>query len=213
MSGILKPELEDYIAEHSSEEYTYLSELNALTHTTFNLPQMLSGQVQGNFLRMISTMLQPNRILEVGTYTGYATICLAQGLNKGGLLYSIDINEEIKETAETFFEKAGLENSVKLLIGNALELISDIEETFDLVFIDADKKNYCAYYDLIFDKVRPGGIILADNVLWSGKVIDMDKKDRNTKAIRAYNKKIQEDNRVENVIVSIRDGIMMAIKK
>jgi len=176
------------------------------------MPQMLSGKVQGQFLKFISQMLQPACVLEIGTFTGYAAICLAEGLPENGKLFTIDINEELEAIARTHIEKAGLQNKIIQIIGNAVQEIQQLNETFDLVFIDADKQNYSLYYDLVIDKVRSGGFILADNVLWSGKIID-EQKDKDTKKLAEFNDKVQQDNRVENVIVSIRDGIMMIRKK
>jgi len=157
-------------------------------------------------------MLQPACVLEIGTFTGYAAICLAEGLPENGKLFTIDINEELEAIARTHIEKAGLQNKIIQIIGNAVQEIQQLNETFDLVFIDADKQNYSLYYDLVIDKVRSGGFILADNVLWSGKIID-EQKDKDTKKLAEFNDKVQQDNRVENVIVSIRDGIMMIRKK
>ena len=209
---LVSPEIEQYINLHTSEESDILYTLSRKTNTDVLMPQMLSGKVQGQFLQMLSYMLQPKRILEIGTFTGYATICLAAGLTNDGKLYTIDINEELEDLVQQYIEKANLKHKIIQIIGNATEKISEINEQFDLVFIDADKQNYSLYYDLVFDKVRPGGFILADNVLWSGKVIE-EKKDKDTQKITEFNQKVQQDNRVENVIVSIRDGIMMIRKK
>jgi len=210
--NLLSKELDNYIASHSSEEDAILKELDRETHVKVLMPQMLSGQVQGNFLRLLSTLIQPKRILEIGTFTGYASICLAKGLSNNGLLYTIDINQELEQICNKYFEKAGLREHIISMYGNAMQLIPDLNEVFDLVFIDADKFNYSNYYDLVFDKVRPGGLIIADNVLWSGKVVD-EKKDKDTLAMHLFNKKIQEDQRVENVLVSVRDGLMIVRKK
>jgi predicted O-methyltransferase YrrM len=156
------------------------------------MPRMLSGHMQGNLLSMMSKMIQPKQILEIGTYTGYSGICLAQGLPENGKLHTIDINEELELMVRNFFKEAELTNKINYYIGNALHIIPTIKETFDLVFIDADKKNYSAYFDLVFDKVRSGGYIIADNVLWSGKVLyPTEKMDSDTIAIDAFNKKIQ----------------------
>ena len=164
------------------------------------------------FLQMISHAVQPNRVLEIGTYTGYSAICLAAGLQENGKLFTIDINEELEQIVKTHVEKAGLQHKIIQIIGDATKEINNLNETFDIVFIDADKQNYSLYYDLVIDKVRTGGFILADNVLWSGKIID-EKKDKDTQKLAEFNDKIQQDNRVENVIVSMRDGIMMMRKK
>jgi caffeoyl-CoA O-methyltransferase len=211
MAFIISPELETYIEQHTTPQDQVLSELERTTHLDFLMPRMLSGNVQGSFLSMISGMIQPKRILEVGTYTGYSGICFAKGLAADGKLITIDINEELTDTVKLFIEKAGLKNKIDLKIGNALEIIPTLNETFDLVFIDADKENYSNYYDLVFSKLKVGGYILADNVLWSGKVIE-NKIDRDTKALIDFSDKVQNDNRVENVMLSIRDGIML-IKK
>jgi predicted O-methyltransferase YrrM len=175
------------------------------------MPRMLSGHLQGRFLAMMSQMIQPKSILEIGTYTGYSAICLAEGLQQGGTLHTIDINEELETLVRKYFENAGIANQVHYHIGNAIDIIPTIEGTFDLVFIDADKINYANYYDLVIDRVAKGGYIMADNVLWSGKVIE-DKKDKDTAAIDAYNKKLMADTRVETVLVPIRDGILIARK-
>ncbi len=208
----LLPELiEKYIEGNSTKEEPLLKELARETHLKIQMPQMLSGHLQGLFLEFISTLVQPNRILEIGTFTGYSAICLAKGLTAKGCLYTIDINEELQPMVEKYFHKAGIDQKVKQLIGDALEIIPTLEETFDLVFIDADKINYCTYYDLVFDKVKHGGYIIADNVLWSGKVIQ-EKKDKDTQAIDDYNKKVAADSRVKNFILPLRDGLNIAQK-
>ena len=209
---LISPEIEKYIDAHTTEESALLQELNRKTHTDVLMPQMLSGKVQGQFLKIIAQMLQPKYILEIGTYTAYSTLCLAEGLTQNGKLYTVDINEELEDLVSTYIEKAGLQDKIIQIVGNAAQEIPKLNETFDLVFIDADKQNYSLYYDLVFDKVRNGGIILADNVLWSGKIIS-EQKDKDTQKLAEFNSKVQEDNRVENVIVSIRDGIMMIRKK
>lgn len=205
-------EIEKYIDVHTTDESDALHQLNRKTQADVLMPQMLSGKVQGQFLKIISQMLQPSRVLEIGTYTGYAAICLAAGLTENGKLFTIDINEELEDIVKTHVAKAGLQNKIFQIIGDATQEIKNLNETFDLVFIDADKQNYSLYYDLVIDKVRSGGIILADNVLWSGKIID-EQKDKDTQKLAEFNDKVQQDNRVENVIISIRDGIMMIRKK
>ena len=210
--NLVSYEIEKYIDAHTTAESDALQQLNRKTQTDVLMPQMLSGKVQGQFLKFISQMLQPARVLEIGTFTGYAAICLAEGLPENGKLFTIDINEELEAIARTHIEKAGLQNKVIQIIGNAVQEIQQLNETFDLVFIDADKQNYSLYYELVIDKVRSGGFIFADNVLWSGKIID-EQKDKDTKKLAEFNDKVQQDNRVENVIVSIRDGIMMIRKK
>ncbi len=204
--------LEEYIKNNSTAEDDVLRELSRETFLKVQMPQMLSGHLQGIFLEFISGMIQSNRILEIGTFTGYSAICMAKGLSSTGLLYTIDVNEELKTMAEKYFAKAGLAEKIKLLTGDARKLIPGLNETFDLVFIDADKLNYCTYYDLVFDKVRPGGYIIADNVLWSGKVVE-EKKDKDTQAIDAYNKKVKEDKRVKSFILPLRDGLNIAQKQ
>ena len=209
---LVSQEIEKYIDQHCSDESDALQQLNRKTQTDVLMPQMLSGKVQGQFLQMISHAVQPNRVLEIGTYTGYSAICLAAGLLENGKLFTIDINEELEQIVKTHVEKAGLQHKIIQIIGDATKEINNLNETFDIVFIDADKQNYSLYYDLVIDKVRTGGFILADNVLWSGKIID-EKKDKDTQKLAEFNDKIQQDNRVENVIVSMRDGIMMMRKK
>ena len=209
---LVSQETEKYIDQHCSDESDALQQLNRKTQTDVLMPQMLSGKVQGQFLQMISHAVQPNRVLEIGTYTGYSAICLAAGLQEYGKLFTIDVNEELEEIVKTHVEKAGLQHKIIQIIGDATKEINNLNETFDIVFIDADKQNYSLYYDLVIDKVRTGGFILADNVLWSGKIID-EKKDKDTQKLAEFNDKIQQDNRVENVIVSMRDGIMMMRKK
>jgi caffeoyl-CoA O-methyltransferase len=210
--NLVSPEIEKYIEAHTTDESDVLQQLNRKTQTDVLMPQMLSGKVQGQFLKFISQMVQPERVLEIGTFTGYAAICLAEGLTENGKLFTIDINEELEAIVKTHVEKAGLQNKIIQIIGNAAQEIQQLDETFDLVFIDADKQNYGLYFDLVIDKVRTGGIILADNVLWSGKIIN-EQKDKDTQKLAEFNDKVQQDNRVENVIVSIRDGIMMIRKK
>ena len=204
--------LEQYLSTHASAQDPILTALLRETFVKTQMPQMASGHTQGIFIELLSRMLQPRRVLEVGTFTGYATICLARGLAADGLLYTLDINEELQTIFSKYFEQAGLAPQIKFIAGNALETIPTIEEEFDLVFIDADKVNYARYYDLIIDRVRTGGYILTDNVLWSGKVLHSD-MDKDTENIHRYNEKLTQDPRVQVVIVPIRDGIMMARKK
>jgi len=209
----LSPELNDYIELHTRPESDVLKRLNRETYAKMMMPRMLSGHLQGQVLRMFSKMIKPKKILEIGTFTGYSALCLSEGLSEGGILHTIDINEEYSEIVNRYFKEAGIENKIKRYIGNALDIIPSIKESFDLVFIDADKENYSSYYDLVFDKVPKGGYILADNVLWSGKVLENQKDmDTDTKAIVAYCNKVQKDERVENVLFPIRDGIMVARK-
>ncbi len=202
-----------YVDEHTHPESTLLKKINRETHLKVLLPRMLSGHLQGQVLSMLSSLIQPRSILEIGTYTGYSAICLAKGLQKGGRLITIDINAELEQRVKAYFKEAGLEHQIDYRIGNALQVIPTLNETFDLVFIDADKSNYSTYFDLVIDKVRSGGCIIADNVLWSGKILlPENKMDKDTKLIDAFNKKVQEDTRIENVLFPIRDGLMVMRK-
>lgn len=207
----LSDDLQRYAEQHSADESELLKKINRETHLSVLMPRMLSGHLQGRVLSMISKMIRPSRILEIGTYTGYSAICLAEGLLPNGKLITIDINEELQKKVEGYFVEAGLSQMVDYRIGNALEIVPKLTDSFELVFIDADKENYSNYFDLAIDKVKPGGYILADNVLWSGKVLDA-KPDKDTKAIMAFNKKVSQDARVESVLLPIRDGIMMIRK-
>lgn len=208
-------DLQHYAEEHTSPESDLLREVNRQTHLHVMKPRMLSGHLQGRLLSMFSQMIQPKQILEIGTYTGYSAICLAEGLQQEGTLHTIDINEELEERVRGYFEKAGLTNNIQYYIGNALDIIPTIEATFDLVFIDADKINNGRYFDMIIDKVRTGGYIITDNVLWSGKVLEKYRKklDEDTAALLEFNKKIHNDSRVENILLPIRDGLLVARKK
>jgi caffeoyl-CoA O-methyltransferase len=203
--------IQHYAEQFTTQETEVLQKLNRETHAKVLMPRMLSGHLQGQFLSMLSNMIQPERILEIGTYTGYSAICLASGLKENGVLHTIDVNEELETMVRKYFSEAKVDNKIHFHIGNAMQIIPTLNETFDLVFIDADKENYSNYFDLVVNKVRKGGFILADNVLWSGKVLD-EKKDKDTAAIHAYNQKINTDERVQNVLVPIRDGIMIARK-
>ncbi|MEA2107748.1 MAG: O-methyltransferase [Bacteroidota bacterium] len=206
--------IEQFILEHSDPEDPLLAELNRETNLKVLRPRMLSGHLQGKILEMMSKMIRPQKILEIGTYTGYSAICLAKGLQKNGVLHTIEINDELEHYIRKYLQKAGLENIVKLHIGNALEIIPNLVETFDLVFIDGDKRQYSDYYHTLFDYVKPGGFILADNVLWSGKVIELESPDDEyTKGIFAFNELIAKDTRVEKVIIPLRDGLTLIRKK
>lgn len=204
--------IEHYVEEYSTEEDLVLRELARETFVKVQMPQMLSGNVQGKFLETFSTAIKPKRILEIGTFTGYSAICLAKGLADDGLLITIDINEELQPMCTKYFEKAKLSNKIKHLTGDARKIIPELKEKFDLVFIDADKHNYCHYYELVFDLVNKGGYIIADNVLWSGKVVE-EKKDKDTLAIHQYNTLVATDKRVKNFILPLRDGLNIAIKQ
>lgn len=207
----IDPKLLEYSEDHTSPESDLLKEVSRNTRAGVMMPRMLSGHLQGRFLAMISRMIKPKRILEIGTYTGYSAICLTEGLSKDGQLITIDINEELESKVRGYFHKAGLESVIDYRIGNALNILPDLHLNFDLVFIDADKQNYSNYFDLVIDKVSVGGYVIADNVLWSGKVLNV-KQDKDTRAIVEFNKKVQADPRVENVLMPIRDGILVMRK-
>ncbi len=205
--------LDRYLVEHSNEEDPVLNELARHTYLKEVHPRMLSGHILGSFLTMFSRILSPERILEIGTYTGYSAICLARGLRPGGTLTTIEVNDELRNTAFKYFRKAKLHEQIELINGDALEVIPALKETFDLVFIDAHKDDYPNYYRLVIDKVKAGGYILVDNVLWGGKVIDAPQDDSTTRAIDQFNKMITADQRVENLLLPVRDGIMVIKKK
>ena len=207
----ISPELQEYAEKHTSAESDLLRKINRDTHAHVLSPRMLSGHLQGRLLSMISHMIRPSYALELGTYTGYSAICLAEGIQDGGKLITIDVNEELEDKVSGYFKQSGLSHKIDYRIGKAKDIIPTLNEPFDLVFIDADKENYSTYFDLVIDKVRMGGIILADNVLWSGKVIAA-KADKDTRAILEFNAKVQQDSRVENVLLPVRDGIMMIRK-
>jgi len=206
--------LDEYVCAHSEKEPKLLYELNRETHINVLQPRMLSGHFQGRVLSMISHMVQPKNVLEIGTYTGYSALCFAEGLAEGGKIITIDKNEELEELVQTYIEKAGLSNSISCVIGDAMGIIPTLKEEFDMVFIDADKSNYINYYNLVFDKVRKGGYILIDNVLWSGKVLESaEENDIDTKTLIKLNDLIHNDDRVQEVLLPIRDGLMLVRKK
>ena len=208
---ITNPAIQKYSEDHTSAENDLLKKINRDTHANIVMPRMLSGHMQGRILSMISCMIKPSVILEIGTYTGYSALCMAEGLNPGGKLITLDINEELESRVRNYFNDSPFHSRIDYRIGNALDIIPSLDMNFDLVFIDADKENYARYYDLIINRVPLGGYILADNVLWSGKVLD-EKSDKDTRAIKAFNEKIQEDARVENVLLPVRDGILVMRK-
>lgn len=212
--NFLPADLADYADAHTSSESDVLQRLNRDTHAHVLHPRMLSGHLQGRLLSMLSHMIRPRRVLEIGTYTGYSAICLAEGLADGGRVITIDKNEELEVIARRYWAETPYASQIDLRIGQASAIIPALTDTFDLVFIDADKENYALYYDLVFDKVRPGGFILADNVLWSGKVVEPVKPaDRDTQAVIAFNQKIHTDPRVEHLLLPVRDGILIARKQ
>lgn len=210
----ISQELDDYVCAHTEKEPELLYELNRRTHLEVLQPRMLSGQFQGRVLSMLSHMIRPKNILEIGTYTGYSALCLAEGLQDGGKMVTIDKNEELEDLILEFFDRAGVSETIDFRVGNAMEIVPTLETEFDLVFIDADKRNYGNYYDMIIDRMPSGGYILLDNVLWSGKVIEeVDPKDVDTIELIALNKRLQEDDRVQNVLLPIRDGLTILRKK
>jgi predicted O-methyltransferase YrrM len=202
-----------FAEKYTSPETDVLRRLNRETYLKVEQPHMLSGHLQGQYLTMVSQMLQPRRILEIGTYTGYSAICLAQGLTADGLLYTLDINEEREEMCKRYFKEAGLEQKIQLRIGKAAEIIPQLEETFDLVFIDADKQGYEQYYDLVWAKLRPGGFMLADNVLYHGEVLqEEEQQSANAKAMVRFCEKVAADDRAAQLLLTIRDGLLMIRK-
>jgi caffeoyl-CoA O-methyltransferase len=212
--NLLPNKIESYISDHSTKEDEILYELYRETHLTIMHPRMLSGAIQGQYLQMMAALISAKSILEIGTYTGYSAICMARGMSKDGILHTIDIKEELYDIAHKYFVKAGLEDKIIQHIGNALDIIPNLDESFDLVFIDADKYNYCNYYNLLIEKLRPGGLIIADNVLWAGKVVEeVQENDADTQGLVEFNDLVQNDERVENIILPLRDGLMLIRKK
>lgn len=202
--------LENYIADHSEDEPELLRELTRETHLKVLRPRMLTGHFQGRVLSMLSKIIAPTYILEIGTYTGYSALCLAEGMRETGQLHTIDINEELYDMQRRYFDKSGYGGQIIQHVGDAKAIIPRLEPTFDLVFIDAEKKDYPAYFELVLQKTRPGSIILSDNVLWSGKVLDpVEKKDKVTPVLLDYNSLLKEDKRVETVLLPIRDGLTL----
>lgn len=207
-------QIDKYILDHIDAEDELLKELDRETNLKVLGARMISGHLQGQVLTFLSKMIQPKSILELGTFTGYSAICLAKGLADGGSLHTIEIDDELESIAAKYFKKAGLEEKIQQHIGSALDIVPQLSESFDLVFIDADKREYLSYYDLVFDKVPSGGYIVADNTLWSGKVVETAKKDdHQTLGIIEFNKKLQADKRVEKVILPLRDGMTVIRKK
>ncbi|HLS29246.1 MAG TPA: O-methyltransferase [Flavobacteriaceae bacterium] len=213
-SSISIKTLEDYAASISDEEPQILKELNRETHQKVLQPKMLSGHLQGRVLSLISKLLRPKNILEIGTFTGYSALCLAEGMHADGKLHTIDINEELYNFQKKYFDRSDFADQIIQHTGKATDIIPNLKENFDLVFIDADKDNYGKYFDLVFPKMNKGGVFISDNVLWYGKVTQPTKKgDKETEALKKYNQKLKEDNRVENVLLPIRDGLLISKKK
>ena len=210
---LLSEELTHYLENSCEPENELLKHINRETHLKVSMPRMLSGHYQGKLLSMISKLINPERILEIGTFTGYATICLAEGLRENGRIYTIDINLELEDMVRSNFKRSNLDSKIMYQIGDAKEIIPTLNETFDLVFIDADKKNNATYYDMVIDKVRSGGLILVDNVLWSGKVLDEGVSDQKTSNISQFNERVSSDQRVEKLILPVRDGLFLIRKK
>jgi caffeoyl-CoA O-methyltransferase len=209
--------IQHYAEQHTSQEPVWLKELNRFTHTSVLKPRMLSGHLQGRFISMISRLIKPRFVLDIGTYTGYSALCLAEGLSENGIVYTIDNNEEVMHTANRFFSSSPYKDKIRALTGDALNIIADLNKEvdyWDIIWMDAEKSEYPAYYDAVIEKLRPGGLIMADNVLWSGKVVNANDltKDKDTAILDAFNKQISADSRVENLLLPIRDGIMMARK-
>lgn len=203
--------IDEYVVAHSEDEPKLLQQLKKETWQKILTPRMLSGHYQGRILAMLSKLMKPKSILEIGSYTGYSALCLAEGLNENGLLHTIDHNEELVDFQKKYFDRSPYKNRIKQYLGNALDIIPTINASFDLVFIDADKSNYSNYFNLVIDKMSKGGIILSDNVLWSGKVVEIpDPKDEDTKALISYNKLLKEDSRIETIMLPIRDGLTIS---
>ncbi|WP_209406104.1 O-methyltransferase [Pseudozobellia sp. WGM2] len=206
----LSPVLENYIQSNSEDEPKILQELTRETHLKILRPRMLTGHFQGRVLSMLSKIIAPKNILEIGTYTGYSAICLAEGMQPDGQLHTIDINEELQDIQRKYFDKSGYGSQISQHTGDAKSIIPKLDITFDLVFIDAEKKDYPEYFELVLEKTRPGSVILSDNVLWSGKVVEpVDKKDKVTPILLNYNKILKEDKRVETVLLPVRDGLTL----
>ncbi|MDB5022178.1 MAG: methyltransferase [Pedobacter sp.] len=209
---MIEEDLQHLLLKYCEPESELLQRIDRETHLKVLMPRMLSGHYQGRVLSMLSKMIRPSRILEIGTFTGYATLCLAEGLVENGKLYTLDINVELEDMVRKNFSDSPYNHHISYVLGDATETIKQLNETFDLVFIDADKKNNGTYYDLVFDKIRPGGLIIVDNVLWSGKVLS-NQQDKDTKNISTFNDKVAADDRVEKLILPVRDGLFIIRKK
>ena len=212
MIDFIDKDLLKYVESNSQNEPQILKELNRETHLKVLNPRMLSGSYQGRLLSLLSKIISPKSVLEIGTYTGYSALCIAEGLDKNGIIDTIDINEELQEIQNKYFKKSGFEKQIYQHVGNALDIIPKIDKCFDLVFLDADKENYPEYYDLVIDKIVSGGILIADNVLWSGKVIDKKDSDLTTIKLIEFNNLVQNDKRVETMVLPIRDGLSICRK-
>jgi len=214
MMKLTADNMEDYILSHSDDEGSLLSTLYRDANVNLLRPRMLSGHLQGRILKMFCRMLRPHRVLEIGTYTGYATLCMAEGLEDNALIHTIEINDEMEDFIMKYFPRSPYKDRIKLHFGDALELIPALGETFDMVYIDGDKRQYSDYFETSFPYVRQGGLILADNTLWDGKVIEeVHTSDRQTEEILRFNDKIKKDSRIEKVILPLRDGLTMIWKK
>ena len=212
MKAIIEYEIEKYIKNHCADVSRVLQQNYRETNLTTYFPQMLAGKVQAKFLEMICRMLKPERVLEIGTFTAYSAIAMAEGLPDNGMLFTIEVNEEMEAMIRKYITLAGMGQKIKLLMGDALQIIPQLDELFDLVFIDADKEQYVDYYELAIEKLKPGGFILVDNVLWGGKAMKDESPDKETQGIRRFNEHVKSDRRVEQVILSIRDGLMLIRK-
>lgn len=210
--SLIQDDMQDLLLNYCEPENELLKKIDRETNLKVLMPRMLSGHYQGRVLSMLSKMISPKRILEIGTFTGYATLCLAEGLPADGLIYTLDINEELEDMVRGHFAESEFDAQIKYIIGDATQTVTQLEETFDLIFIDADKKNNGTYYDLVFDRLRPGGLIIVDNVLWSGKVLNAQ-QDKDTKNISTFNDKVAADKRVEKLILPVRDGLFIIRKK
>ncbi|GGI28968.1 O-methyltransferase [Pedobacter mendelii] len=210
--SLINDDLQNLLINYCEPESELLQKIDRETNLKVLMPRMLSGHYQGRVLSMLSKIVSPDRILEIGTFTGYATLCLAEGLTTKGIIYTLDINAELEDMVRANFGKSEYRDKIKYILGDAIKTVNELNEVFDIVFIDADKKNNGIYYDLIFERVRPGGIIIVDNVLWSGKVLH-EKQDKDTKNITSFNDKIADDERVDKLILPVRDGLFVIRKK
>jgi caffeoyl-CoA O-methyltransferase len=211
--NFIEERVEEYSMLHTTKESELLNKIDRETHLEVLRPRMLSGHFQGRILSMLSKMISPNRILEIGTYTGYSALCLAEGLMEDGKLYTIDINEELEDRVRQYFLESNYNQQIDFVIGDALHLIPRLNESWDIVFIDADKKNYTKYFNMVVASVKSGGYIIADNVLWSGKVVEKDHVDEDTLALRVFNDTLSKDPRFEVILLPVRDGLLIARKK